>query len=247
MTITRKPIYSMNKSLYTIAVAVGSLLMATDVNAQNLLPKPQTFKAGKGYFSTSTPTVKIVNEAGTDAENIYTRSWHQTNSDAAKQTIKFVKLQNASSPEAYRLHITADSIVVSAASADAFRYAWQTIGQLKTKQGIMACDIDDAPAYKWRSIMLDVSRHFEPISFIKKQIDVMAQYKFNRLHLHLTDAAGWRIEIKRYPLLTRMAAWRPERTWKEWSKNGAKYTMEGSADAHGIRPIATLPSRQSNL
>lgn len=110
----------MNKSLYTIAVAVGSLLMATDVNAQNLLPKPQTFKAGKGYFSTSTPTVKIVNEAGTDAENIYTRSWHQTNSDAAKQTIKFVKLQNASSPEAYRLHITADSIVVSAASADAY-------------------------------------------------------------------------------------------------------------------------------
>ena len=223
----------MNKSLYTIAVAVGSLLMATDVNAQNLLPKPQTFKAGKGYFSTSTPTVKIVNEAGPDAENIYTRSWQQTNSPTAKQTIKLIKLHNASSPEAYRLHITADSIVMSAASADAFRYAWQTIGQLKTKQGIMACDIDDAPAYKWRSIMLDVSRHFEPVSFIKKQIDVMAQYKFNRLHLHLTDAAGWRIEIKRYPLLTRMAAWRPERTWKEWSNNGAKYTMEGSADAHG--------------
>lgn len=233
MTITRKPIYSMNKSLYTIAVAVGSLLMATDANAQNLLPKPQSFKAGKGYFSTSNPTVKIVNEAGTDAENIYTRSWQQSNSASAKQTIKFTKLQNASSPEAYRLHITADSIVVSAASADAFRYAWQTIGQLKTKHGIMACDIDDAPAYKWRSIMLDVSRHFEPVSFIKKQIDVMAQYKFNRLHLHLTDAAGWRIEIKRYPLLTRMAAWRPERTWKEWSNNGAKYTMEGSADAHG--------------
>ena len=98
----------------------------------------------------------------------------------------------------------------------------------------MACDVDDAPAYKWRSLMIDVSRHFFPIDFLKKQIDVMAQYKFNRLHIHLTDAAGWRIEIKRYPRLTNFAAWRPEALWKDWSNNGAKYTQEGTDGAYGM-------------
>lgn len=147
--------------------------------------------------------------------------------------VRFTRLDGASSPEAYRLHVTKDTLLISAASADGFRFAWQTVKQLKQKNAVMACDVVDAPAFKWRSLMLDVSRHFQPISFLKKQIDVMAQYKFNRLHLHLTDAAGWRVEIKRYPRLTELAAWREGKTWKEWSKLGCKYMHEGEAGAYG--------------
>lgn len=81
--------------------------------------------------------------------------------------------------------------------------------------------------------MLDVSRHYFPISFLKKQIDVMSEYKFNRLHIHLTDAAGWRIEIKRYPRLNNFAAWRSGKLWKDWNANGNKYLEQGSEGLRG--------------
>ena len=222
-----------NKSFSAIVAAVGALLFSATATAQDLLPKPQSFVAGKGFFPSLPKAVKVVNEAGDIADNLYSQKWMAQSSSDAKHVVVLKHLDGASSPEAYRLHVGKDSMVISAASADAFRYAWQTVDQLTTKKGIAACDIDDAPAYKWRSIMLDVSRHFEPISFIKKQIDVMAQYKFNRLHLHLTDAAGWRIEIKRYPRLTNFAAWRPEHNWKDWSHNGAKYVSQDTPGASG--------------
>lgn len=220
-----------NKSLSMLAAA--ALLLTPAAKAQNLIPQPQSFTAGKGFFVAKDKGYKLVNKAGSVADNIYSANWAAKAAADAKPTVLMQKLDNASSPEAYRLHVTTDSIVISAASADAFRYAWQTVEQLNTRKGIMACDVDDAPAYKWRSLMIDVSRHFFPIDFLKKQIDVMAQYKFNRLHIHLTDAAGWRIEIKRYPRLTNFAAWRPEALWKDWSNNGAKYTQEGTDGAYG--------------
>ena len=222
-----------NKSIYAMAVAIGSLTCSITSSAQDILPKPQSYTPGKGVFDCKSQSFKVVNEAGTEALNIYSKVWADRHDGNAKKVVRFTPLKGASSPEAYRLHVSKDTLLISAASADGFRYAWQTVAQLNTSKGITACDVVDAPAYKWRSLMLDVSRHFEPISFLKKQIDVMAQYKFNRLHLHLTDAAGWRIEIKRYPRLTNFAAWRPERTWKEWSKNGAKYIEEGSNNAYG--------------
>lgn len=215
------------------ALLFGCMITAQAASAQSLLPKPQSFNAGKGAFSTATTKVKLINEVGADAENIYSKQWSAKADNNAQQVVRFTRLANATSPEAYNLHITKDTLLISAASADGFRFAWQTVEQLKQKNGIMACDVQDAPAFKWRSLMLDVSRHFQPISFLKKQIDVMAQYKFNRLHLHLTDAAGWRIEIKRYPRLTSLAAWREGKTWKEWSKLGCKYMEEGTEGAYG--------------
>ena len=221
-----------SKSVMFFAVVLS--LLSTETMAQGLLPKPQHYVAGKGVFDINATSLKVVNEAGSAAHNIYSEALFDKSSDAAQRVVRFTAMRNATSTEAYRLHVTPDTLLISAASADAFRYAWQTVEQLKSRKGfISACDIEDAPAYKWRSLMIDVSRHFQPISFLKKQIDVMSQYKFNRLHLHLTDAAGWRIEIKRYPRLTSLAAWRPERTWKEWGKNGAKYAQEGTEGAYG--------------
>ena len=81
--------------------------------------------------------------------------------------------------------------------------------------------------------MLDVSRHFFGKEFVKKQIDAIAHFKMNRLHLHLTDAAGWRIEIKKYPRLTEFAAWRSKALWKDWWFGDRLYAEEGSPEAHG--------------
>lgn len=69
---------------------------------------------------------------------------------------------------------------------------------------------------EWRGVMIDVSRHFYPVDVLKRQIDLMGRYGLNVLHLHLTDAAGWRIEIRKYPRLTDVGAWRTAGTWKEW-------------------------------
>lgn len=216
-----------------ITTLLSALLATIPVASQNLLPKPQTFKANKGSFNINADKFKVLNLVGNDARNIYSSHVLDRHSLQAQHVVLLQHLNNASSPEAYRLHITTDTLSISAASAVAFLRAWQTIAQLSTKHGIMACDITDAPAYQWRSLMIDVSRHFFPISFLEKQVDIMAQYKFNYLHLHLTDAAGWRIEIKRYPRLTNFAAWRPQASWKEWAANGHRYTYADSCNAYG--------------
>ncbi len=78
-----------------------------------------------------------------------------------------------------------------------------------------ASDATTAPL-EWRGVMIDASRHFWPMDVLRRQVDLMSLYGLNTLHLHLTDAAGWRIEIKKYPRLTDVGAWRTHETWKEW-------------------------------
>ena len=207
-------------------------------SAQGILPKPQSYAPAKGTFHTRGRQVRVENRVGDIARNIYSEPWMAANKGGARQVMIFdrlspksiagLTLKDGAEAEAYQLHVSPDTILIRAASADGFRLAWATVRQLTTKKGVACCDVLDAPAYKWRSMMLDVSRHFRSIDFLKRQIDAMARYKFNRLHLHLTDAAGWRIEIKRYPRLTNLAAWRPYATWQEWTDNGGKYVEEGT-------------------
>ncbi len=83
----------------------------------------------------------------------------------------------------------------------------------RTEQSVK--DATSAPL-EWRGVMIDASRHFWPMDVLRRQVDLMSQYGLNTLHLHLTDAAGWRMEIKKYPRLTDVGAWRTHETWKEW-------------------------------
>ena len=113
-------------------------------------------------------------------------------------------------------------------------YGVQTLLQMTKEANKVALGrIVDEPRFEYRGMMLDVSRHFFGLDFVKKQIDAMAYYKLNRLHIHLTDAAGWRIEIKKYPRLTNFAAWRSGKTWKEWWNGDRKYMEEGAEGAEG--------------
>ena len=114
--------------------------------------------------------------------------------------------------EAYRIEIVKKGVRLSANTETGIFYGLQTLLQLlnngdnKTLPALM---INDSPRFPYRGLHLDVSRHFFDKEFVKKQLNAMAYFKMNRLHWHLTDGAGWRIEIKKYPRLTSCPAWRP--------------------------------------
>lgn len=144
------------------------------------------------------------------------------------------ELPGVKSPEGYVLTATDKMVEVQATTGAGLFYGVQTLLQMTKEANKVALGtITDEPRFEYRGMMLDVSRHFFGLDFVKKQIDAMAYYKLNRLHIHLTDAAGWRIEIKKYPRLTNFAAWRSHANWKEWWNGDRQYANEGDADAHG--------------
>jgi len=116
--------------------------------------------------------------------------------------------------EGYELTITPGGIVIKASQPNGCYYALQSLKQLlpfgPVKEDILlpALNIKDEPRFAYRGMHIDVSRHFFTVDEIKQYIDVISQYKINRLHMHLTDDQGWRIEIAKYPLLTEKGAWR---------------------------------------
>ena len=119
--------------------------------------------------------------------------------------------------EAYQLTVDAQGIRIAAATEAGLIHGAMTLAQLLSPDAsygqpvtVPALRIDDAPRFRWRGYMADVARHFQPIEALKKTVDQMAMLKLNMLHLHLTDDQGWRVEIKRYPELTRVGAWRME-------------------------------------
>ncbi|HEY4649718.1 MAG TPA: family 20 glycosylhydrolase [Gemmatimonadales bacterium] len=130
-----------------------------------------------------------------------------------------------SQAESYRLVATERGVVLSAATPAGLFRGVQTLRQLLPPDiertvraqplasvlwSIPAVTIEDAPHFRYRGVLLDVARWYYPPDFIRKVIDLLALYKFNALHLHLTDDQGWRLEIRKYPLLTRIGAWRKE-------------------------------------
>lgn len=144
------------------------------------------------------------------------------------------RLPDITSSEGYVLEVTPKQVKIRAASGAGLFYGVQTFLQMvNEKKELPVGTVTDEPRFAYRGMMLDVSRHFFDVNFVKKQIDAFAYYKLNRLHLHLTDAAGWRIEIDKYPRLTEFAAWREFPTWKEWWNNGRQYSEEGSKNAYG--------------
>lgn len=138
--------------------------------------------------------------------------------------------------EAYVIEVDKKGVKVQAATFKGAYNAFQTIQQMLQSGGdgsLRCCRIEDFPRFPYRGVHMDVSRHFRTKEFILKHIDAMAAFKMNKLHLHLTDAAGWRLQIDAYPRLTDFAAWRDGTTWKEWVSKGYKYLEQGTEGAYG--------------
>ncbi|CAL1518134.1 family 20 glycosylhydrolase [Chitinophaga sp. MM2321] len=137
----------------------------------------------------------------------------------------------------YQLKITPDNVFITARTKTGAVNAMQSLLQLMLLQPdqskLPGAEISDHPRFGYRGVHLDVSRNFFPASYIKRFIDLMALYKMNTFHWHLTDGAGWRLEIKKYPELTKQAAWRDHANWKDWWSKGRHYSTEGDPNAYG--------------
>ena len=147
--------------------------------------------------------------------------------------------------------ILPDRIDITAADDAGFFYAAQTLIQLaeRNEQTRIPCAaITDYPRFEWRGLHLDESRHFMGKAFVLKMIDWMAALKMNVFHWHLTDAQGWRIEIKKYPKLTSVGAWRPDRTGilnieADTAKAGEPMTYGGFYTQNDIREIVQYAAK----
>lgn len=219
-------------------VAIACNKPATTSNC-NVLPLPQKVELGSKTFTLSKATEIIVEAPESDKKILdgYMRALLTELENSDKGTIRLVvkdSVEGITSPEGYRMTIAHKEIAVEATGGAGLFYGIQTIMQMAGEGNSIACGtITDEPAFAYRGLMLDVSRHFFDKEFIKKQIDAIAHFKMNRLHLHLTDAAGWRIEIKKYPKLTNFAAWRKPGLWKDWWFGDRLYVNEGTDGAYG--------------
>ncbi len=232
----------------TFLLAAGLMIATAGVKAQSVIPIPLRMEQGSGTFLFTGDTKLYTNLKGEEKKMLmdyletlpihFKNGKKQTKDNVVSLMITKANPQ-LSSPESYTLEVTPHKITVQATSGAGLFYGVQTLLQMAQPAmegawSVQATTIQDSPRFEYRGLMLDVSRHFRSKEFVKKQIDALAYYKLNRLHLHLTDAAGWRIEIKKYPLLTELAAWRPEANWKRWwNEGGRKYCRFDAPGASG--------------
>lgn len=191
----------------------------------SIIPQPQHLKVGNSFFTLSKNT-----EIETNERDLFEISYLQNvifqqtgltlpilkKSKASSKIILNLRNIDVTSTKVksqYEIKINENQIEIKANSPEGIFYAIQSLVQIipnEKKQTIkIPClELQDEPKYKWRGMHLDCARHFFPKEFIKKYIDFLAMYKFNVFHWHLTDDQGWRIEIKKYPKLTEIGAWR---------------------------------------
>ena len=231
----------------------------TDIN---IIPKPTVLELNEGSFIFNKKTKFVTSDDEVKAlvepfiAQLKRVSGLNLTIVAEAPRKNFVQLvqDNNLAAEAYVLNVMDDVVVVSASDNSGFLYGLETIGQLfptsfngETMMNEVSWEIpnvavSDAPRYKWRGLMLDVSRHFFEKEYILNTLDRMAMLKMNTLHLHLVDDQGWRIEIKKYPKLTEVGGFRVDHEDKSWNarpaqKEGEKANFGGFYTQEDIKEI----------
>jgi hexosaminidase len=211
------------------ALALGLLVSAcantsrADMDAAAaLLPLPVSAVPAKGSFAVTagTPISALGGGAARGAAERFAELMRRTSGllltagdEQAAGGIAFREVPGMK-PESYSLEVKPSGATVTASDQAGLFYGGVTLWQLLTRQGAgniveaQAVIIDDAPRFAWRGLMLDSARHFQSPEYVKRLIDWMSAHKLNILHWHLVDDQGWRIEIKKYPRLTGIGAWR---------------------------------------
>jgi hexosaminidase len=228
------------KRLLVILIFVGSCLnaLAQTTSTINIVPLPVSIVPKMGTFAITNKTVIELSSGNVDANrvaNFLSQSLSTpagfkipvSNKITSGSAIRLVILTTADKTlgnEGYKLSASSNAVTLSANKPAGLFYGVQTILQLLPKEiesksqvkgiawTIPAVEITDYPRFGWRGLMFDVSRHFFPKQDVKDFIDDMVKYKYNLLHLHLTDDQGWRIEIKALPKLTSVGAWNVKKT-----------------------------------
>ena len=183
-------------------ILLGFWLMNVGATEQTvmlgLVPEPRTIEMARGAFTLTAESVETV-RAGLPQQAVGITLAIEETSDLAS--------------EGYVLDVASVGVTIRAATPAGAFYGWQTLRQLLPPAGegpaaIPCLHIEDEPSFQWRGMMLDVSRYFFNKHYVLRYLDMMAMHKMNTLHWHLIDDAGWRLEIKKYPRLTEIGAWR---------------------------------------
>ena len=191
-----------------------SLFLPVFIFAQNVIPEPAQYRPAKGEF-----VLSIAENKALETNNVL----------PSRVVQRIVPDCTTGADEAYRLEITPDSVFIQSATVTGAFRGEETLKQLLRfgKGTTSACVINDAPRYSWRGFMLDESRHFFGKEKVKQLLDIMASLRLNVFHWHLTDEPGWRIEIKKYPLLTKVGS---KGNYHNPSAPAAFYTQEDVKD-----------------
>ena len=231
-----------------LALACVCVALVQAASPLSLIPLPASVQQGSGQFTFPAKVQLCVPSYTGDSVKAVAKRWAGNFTKTTGIKVSVGKKANAAiqlrlnsglAPEAYDLQVTRERIVIEAARPAGFFYALQTLNQLLPSRAVMAgvkatdvqawtlpvVTIKDHPRFEWRGFMLDERRHFYGKEEIKKLLDVMAAYKLNRFHWHLTEDQGWRIEIKKYPRLTEVGAWRNSKVlgWGEVKPDGQRY------------------------
>lgn len=230
--------------IYLLVLSLGIYSCKTPAGTNVIIPGPLSVMVKKGTFVITHETVVYNNLNEEDSKRILhylnEYSLFLTTAESVPD-INYIQLiqepaSESNAPEGhYVLDVSQKGVVIRAVDGAGVFYGIQSLLQMVWAHGneIPCVVITDAPRFAYRGFHLDVSRHFFDKEFVKKQIDMMAYYKLNRFHWHLTDGAGWRIEIEKYPLLTDIAAWRPNRTYMEWYTSGKQYSAVADSQKFG--------------
>ena len=226
----------MNKIIFALAALLFSATtMAQQSNEPSILPKPSKVTMGlQECFFVLNPQTKIINKLEDKDAKVVTKEINslaqellgrnlETASSIKEDNNIIIKKNGSLATEGYILEITPENIIIQAKSTAGAFYALQTLKQIVPIQAyetpldletvkLPTMKVEDAPHFAYRGFMLDCSRHFWDVETVKEVIDIMALHKMNRFHWHLTEDQGWRIEIKKYPLLTEKGSLRDQTT-----------------------------------
>ncbi|MEZ4841242.1 MAG: family 20 glycosylhydrolase [Flavobacteriaceae bacterium] len=228
-------IFAISLIFYSCQVTSKDEFSAADIS---VIPKPVELILNKGYFTFNDKTKIIIYDESIHQVVIDLQQKFKMAAgmhlELAKENsltsnvVKFIK-DTALEKEMYHLTVTSKSITITASTNSGFLYGVQTLVQLlpeeleskSLQEGVNwrlpNVVIKDKPRFPWRGLMLDVSRHFFDKEYILKTIDRLAAHKMNVLHLHLIDDQGWRLQIKKYPKLTEVGAWRIDKEDLHWN------------------------------
>jgi hexosaminidase len=242
-----------SKIVGIVFLSLAATIFAADTNSPAIIPLPQKMELRNGAFKLS-PDTKIVTDFGSrETGKFLAEPLRKSTGCPVKTGIKFfgatagansilLTTKNADTnlgAEGYELIVATNSVVIRAPTQAGLFYGVQTLLQLLPPEifssnavanmdwEIPCVQIEDWPRFKWRGFMLDVSRHFFTKAEVETVLDAMALHKLNMFHWHLTDDQGWRIEIKKYPKLTEVGAWRAGVGFKLDPKSTTNYDAAG--------------------
>ena len=246
----RKTIYLVC-SVIVVLFALVSCGRPVSVDSYAIIPQPVEMQVDKGSYVLSASPRCYTGGVGQNDQSVKyifarLRGWHfnpvlvGTPDGDCLQLLVNEDYDAQLGDEGYTIDITGSGIVIAANSERGLFYGFQTFVQMLPEDiaeerysriSLPYCHVRDWPQFAWRGSHLDVSRHFFGVSQVKKHLDLMAMYKMNKFHWHLTDDHGWRIEIAKYPLLNDIGSWRVDRDDQPWGE--ADPAREGEERTNG--------------